>query len=260
VYIYICKYVRGKKMERKKGKKSVRDLFFKLHFAWKKRELCDVHGGGGSSPPDLAAPRPTVVWQCLFFSFSYFSCSLSARGNYTHRRYTTPPPPHTLTIRNIHHHHPLHHHHSLPTLMSRPLTRAYCCTVYFGNNANGDCGATGSGGGGDSFLKVSFWFWRWQIHTVLSSVVCRHPHTLIHEHSAFTNTIASYTRPYIYIYVCVYVCMCECVCARAQVTWLEPGLLRLSEVRQHRPHTHTQWLYSKWPARLFFFKAIYQSS
>jgi len=43
--------------------------------------------------------------------------------------------------------------------------------------------------------------------------------------------------------------MCVCVCARAQVTWLEPGLLRLSEVRQHRPHTHTQWLYSKWPAR-----------
>jgi len=43
--------------------------------------------------------------------------------------------------------------------------------------------------------------------------------------------------------------VCVCVCARAQVTWLEPGLLRLSEVRQHRPHTHTQWLYSKWPAR-----------
>lgn len=54
-----------KKMERKKGKKSVRDLFFKLHFARKKRELCDVHGGGGggggSSPPDPAAPRRAVV-------------------------------------------------------------------------------------------------------------------------------------------------------------------------------------------------------
>jgi len=45
------------------------------------------------------------------------------------------------------------------------------------------------------------------------------------------------------------VCVRASVCARAQVTWLEPELLRLSEVRQHRPHTHTQWLYSKWPAR-----------
>jgi len=44
--------------------------------------------------------------------------------------------------------------------------------------------------------------------------------------------------------LCVYAsaCLHVCVCARAraQVTWLWPGLLRLSEVRQHRPHVRTR--------------------
>jgi len=235
-----------KKMERKKGKKSVRDLFFKLHFAWKKRELCDVRGsgGGGSSPPDPTAPRRAVVWQCLFFSFSYFSCSLSARGNYTHRRYTAPPSPAYLNARNIHHHHPLNHHHSLPTLLSRPLTRAYCCTVYFGNNANGDCGTMGSGAGrGDSFLKVSFWFWRWQIHTVLSSVVRRRPHT--HTH---TNTVPLLIQSHRILCVCVYIYICICfACAQNDA---------FSSLLAFTPHNHRVtgergWNFIFLPARRF---------
>jgi len=182
-------------MEEKKGKKSVRDLFFKLHFAWKKRELCDVHGGGGSSlrRPDTASCRRLTV--SIFLVFVFFLFTISAR-----QLYTPPLPPRTLHAQNIHH---PHLHHSLPTLLSRPSTRAYCCTVYCGNNANGDCGTTG-GSGGDSFLKVSFWFWRWQIHTILSSVVFRRPRTPIHIHahthgrSAVITTIASY-----FVCICV---------------------------------------------------------
>jgi len=42
-------------------------------------------------------------------------------------------------------------------------------------------------------------------------------------------------RPNVYA-----VCICVYARARARVTWLEPGLLRLSEVRQHRPHVRTR--------------------
>lgn len=188
----------GKKMAGKKGKKSVRDLFFKLHFAWKKRELCDVHGGGGrGSPPRCPAPcrRLTVS---IFLVFVFFLFTISARQLYTpplyHPAYLTrsghPPPPTP----------PFTSHPFVP-----PLDEGLLLHSVRREQFKRRLWHDGWWWWGDSFLKVSFWFWRWQIHTVLSSVVCRRPRT--HTH---TNTVPLLIQSHRTL--CIYI-MYVCVCA-----------------------------------------------
>lgn len=189
--MYIYSNMHKEKMEEKKGKKSVRDLFFKLHFAWKKRELCDVHGGGGSSLR-RPSPRRAVVWQCLFFSFSYFSCSLSARGNYTHRRYRPAPcrsehlpPPPALS--------PFPPHPFIPPLYEGPTAIQYTA----GTMLTATVARRVVVGG---FVFKSFFLILTLTNTHHFIISCFPPptythtytHTKAHEHSAVITTIASY--------------------------------------------------------------------
>lgn len=134
-----------------KREKRVSETYFSSFISPERKENSVT-----STAAEGRLPRPRSPASCrrltvsIFLVFVFFLFTISARQLYTPLLYR-PPHRHTITIRNIHHHYPLHHHHSLPTLMSRPLTRAYCCTVYFGNNANGDRGTMGSGGGGIRF-------------------------------------------------------------------------------------------------------------
>lgn len=156
IYVYTrTRYIWNKQIihRRREERKSVRSLFFKLHFAQKNERTLRWRGRRVASIPPFVIGAVDVVWQCLFFSFSYFSCSLSAPLGRTHR--------HTLNTSSS---------------SARPLD------VACGNNNARTAAAAAEG----SFLKVSFWFWRWQIHSVLSSVV-RH------------------RRPRIYIYIFMYI-------------------------------------------------------
>jgi len=184
-------------MEEKKGKKECQRPIFQASFRLKeKRTLWRPRRRRVVSPP----PQPSSCRRLtvsIFLIFVFFLFTISAR-----QLYTPPLPPRTLSLRTsttptcsitI----------SSPPFCPAPLRGAYCCTVYCGNNANGDCGTTG-GSGGDSFLKVSFWFWRWQIHTILSSVVFRRPRTHIHIHTrAHTNTVPLLPQSLRTLCVCV---------------------------------------------------------
>lgn len=78
-------YIKANIYEEKK-KKECSGLIFQASFRLKeKREYIYATRRRGPAAAAVVASAPSVVWQCLFFSFSYFSCSLSARGN-------TPPP------------------------------------------------------------------------------------------------------------------------------------------------------------------------